>query len=372
VRNFISNHFIREDAIKKCQNELTFWSQNIGTCWFDVLLMVTFYSEFTKKLVKQETKYWNTKKHKPLHLFLHVLNHKQVKTKERKKDIAFFNKYTPEYILKLLHHDNPQRFFLSDFERGFNTVYYIKAFYDYLGLTTVMLTIVKDTIFYDLNNEIANIIILNGKYFPNYTKLNYDTLSYRLSIKPDILVVNINDENNPGTSYLYDLYKKQHPYYVVDTADIDTILTTPKYMIYNDQTYALDAIILANKNYSVEGHYIAGITCGKSRYVYNSWRLQDNKYTDDLLSCKLIPFDWDTNNSEFCMSPDCGLQSPIDTEQCFAFNEGERLLIYVKINATSIKSSTPINEIISVSPTASSRPSYKSYNESRTISPHKA
>lgn len=355
---------------KKCRSELTFWSQNIGTCWFDVLLMVTFYSQYTKKLVKQETKYWNTKKHKPLHLFMHILKHKQVKTKDRKKDIAFFNKYTPEHILNLLHYDNPQRFFLSDYEKGFNTAYYLKAFYDYLGLTTVMLSIVKDTIYYDLNNEIANIIILNGQYFPNYTKLQDDTLSYRLSIQPDILVVTINNEYHPYTTYLYDLYTKKYPNYVVNNADIDIILSKPKYMIYNDQAYALDAIILANKNTNVEGHYIAGLTCGKSRYVYNSWRMQDNKYTDDLLSCKLMPFDWDTNHSEFCLSPDCSLESPIASEHCFSFNEGERLLIYVKVNATSVKSSTPINEIISISPSTSSRPSYKSYTESKSISQH--
>ena len=69
---------------------------------------------------------------------------------------------------------------------------------------------------------------------------------------------------------------------------------------YDANTYnlKLDGTIV-NYNKGYDNHIIAGITCNKNRYVFNSWKHAEHKYTK---ACSLIKYNWNLrSNDEFTL-----------------------------------------------------------------------
>ena len=95
---------------------------------------------------------------------------------------------------------------------------------------------------------------------------------------------------------------------------------------FNGFQYKLDCILLTDKD---KKHAIIGLTCNGSKYVYNGV----SKERQDENPCNLMPFDWTTDTTNFCLNrEECSLPKDLDKgDMCFNFKNNERLMVYVKI-----------------------------------------
>jgi hypothetical protein len=115
-------------------------------------------------------------------------------------------------------------------------------------------------------------------------------------------------------------------------------------MVINNDRFAMESVLLSNYNECPLGfHAIAGITCGKDRYVYNGWINPEKKGP-----CNLVPFDWLRDDTTFCLNPRlCKLDQKNLNDLCFSFMKGRRVYILVnekyKRNSTIVKPIKPPN-----------------------------
>jgi len=119
-------------------------------------------------------------------------------------------------------------------------------------------------------------------------------------------------------------------------------------IFYRGVEYNLDSVILGDikeNNMYNSSHIIAGITCKKKRYVYNGWTrssMDSVMATTEItrkIPCELMKYDWNIkNDGDFCLNttkciPEALKHQLKNTDMCFNFSKGARLLIYVRKDA---------------------------------------
>lgn len=177
---------------------------------------------------------------------------------------------------------------------------------------------------YDPHNKISSATVTNKQVNIMFHHLTSDFVKGELDIAPDILSVRC--ETIPFASETP--YMRQREFYRLDPnhnpTNIPNIQSKANTIVYNKEIYDLDSVTLPNLN--IVNHIIAGITCHNKKYVYNGWIIENNS------PCELMPFDWNVNSeTHFCLNPyKCGLQFMKSEMNCYSFDQGERVLIYVK------------------------------------------
>lgn len=318
-----------------CGKRLVFWGQyRKPTCWFNVLLISLLYSQRNRDLFLRASKKWDTNI-ELFKLFKHVLKHKYVKSKISDKDYDFFEKYSPIHILHLLNEYDNTKFMFTDFTRGYYPMFYITNIYNTFGISSLMISEFKDgKVGYDLFNDLEK-----AEYNSNrnnkidFTLYDNEYITSRLNSTPDILIVRIANYNLTQNRGEYRYFLSLPYYYLSNQSNYLNITSHNDNIIFNNQQYILDAVIVKNWNEADVDHVIAGITCKNERYVYNGWNL--NTVNNKRLPCDLFKHRWDVKNTgSFCINNrTCQLTNSNETTKCYSFSKGERLLIYVKNNS---------------------------------------
>ena len=363
---------IRKEVDSICSRILT--PKQVGPiCWFMATFVAMFYSQRSRKLLLESSKSWDVKKgifpifwnnrKKLFTLLKHVLDDKYLKTENREsKDYTDYKRFSDNTfgkILTLLNRIDKKSFpYIPNYIRGgFELEYYIGKLYKLLNI---------DYILYDYNP--ADDVLLYS-----YLNENLNKASYRIErryivievdgdrkfkyveediIPPPILMVIVRHEADKGNatfnSFLF-------PNNTIDEGVTKENLKSMKEQIFfKGVEYNLDAVLLANWNIGI-GHAIAGITCKKKKYIYNGWTrtsmdpaMADKNITRKI-PCELMKYDWNVkNDGDFCLNtakciPEALQHQLKNTDICFNFSKGTRLLIYVRKDSnhnTSAESNT--------------------------------
>jgi hypothetical protein len=319
---------------------LVYWGQFGPTCWFNALLMVILYSQYSRDCVLNASKTWDDKM-KIYKIFKHILKYKFVKSKKPEKDIKFFERIKPEKILQMLHEYKSNKFIFNPkkhYRSGFSPDIYIKKFYKMLNVNCLQFTrFDNNTVAYSKKNHMyPETVNIKNNLISYKTKIkSIDYVQRKLKTIPDVIVVECNDSKD-----VINFYGGSYKNYIFKDVQIASMNNT---IIFNNAHYVLDSVILSNWNHSEisKSHAIAGITCNNDRYVYNGWTrytkdttMPQNQNTKDYLKvpCELMKFNWDVKrNHDFCINlSQCKLDLPNKKELCFSFSKGKRLLVYIK------------------------------------------
>lgn len=368
---------------------LVYWTQysESRVCWFISILITIFYSEENKKLLSTKISKWRTslkksdfeilKTYGEEHAFNHIDNFvhdwdnilhsgntkliKSVKNlfrvqlynvfkhvnKSHTLDHDFFRKYNTEYILMLLNFIEPRIFGISNLSLGFETVGYIKQFYEFLNIRPLMFLIAKykdtEVLCYHDDNHI-NKIVIDEETEVIRRKVKYhkpEYISRQLETTPEVLIVNID--------YTYNIVKlfKNHRHYILKRRsedvllrkNVENLLSRDEIIEFNNNQYVLDAIILTDYNKSE--HVIAGIKCNGRKYIYEGTEQAELIGQGQRIACPLTPYRWNAKDEKrkFCFrSGRCGVESINSAtevtytrrKQCYSFAKGDMSLIYVK------------------------------------------
>lgn len=345
-----------------------------GTCWFNAILMISLYSQETRKVLIKSSKTWDTN-----NKFLMILKAVAIKYYNNPDKVQkLFNKIKPELILfKMIKTYNDYELlnaYKSFLKKNISNLAwvdtYITKFFRYINLKCMDITYINGTylINFDkiisMRNDNGNIkLVINPHTFIN-DKLIKETKKELLEI-PDILIIFHNDVHNFITrafSYYYSILTKEeqaifNPSFKKYKFKVENINTYDDIIYLNGHKYKLDATTLANFNIGNTNHAIAGITCNGNRYVYNGWSKQStdpafqNQAVDNVNPCSLMQYNWNLNiDNEFCLNPaTCQLdflkQKDYINDLCFSFAKGSRTLIYVRVDD---KIDIDINEKIKI------------------------
>jgi len=328
--------------------------QTIGTCWFNALLMMFFYSQNSRKLLLRYNNF-SDKNDELSIIFKTILFKSYIKTP---LVFEYLIEKSPQYILDLLKFE--KRTFegklLENFDYGYFIYDYIHTFIKHLKLEYLALTSFDsyDKKFYiDIFEFIKNFYDDGGDLYRDYSNF-FDTniknqfiQKIKEKIKneiPKYIIINLNRDEYA------EQYLKENPDviedFLFDNNMIKNLHKLPNEIQYKGYTYILDSVHLSNYNninkYVPDTHAICGITCKNKKYIYNGW----TKYIKDpailekfkpnlLITCELMPFDWDIHkDNNFCINTKrCDLEGFLDyRDLCFSFDKGDRTLIYILKN----------------------------------------
>jgi hypothetical protein len=161
-------------------------------------------------------------------------------------------------------------------------------------------------------------------------------------IPPPILMVIVRDEEDTGNTPFYSLLFPNN--IINEEATKNSLKSMKEQIFFKGVEYNLDAVLLANWNIGI-GHAIAGITCKKKKYIYNGWTRTSmdpsmiNQLITRKIPCELMKYDWNIkNDGDFCLNtakciPEALQHQLKNTDICFNFSKGGRLLIYVRKDA---------------------------------------
>jgi hypothetical protein len=349
-----------ENIVKtdKCNDVITIpQSNNVGSCWFNAVLMSILYSQYSKNMLLTNNTL-DKKKDKISKILNQFLKHNYIKNKMHED---YFKYMRPEIILKYLN------FFATKEEykkslTGYHFNFIIHKFIKKLNKTSINLDLYNGKLYGHLN-----LITEQLKKFDTYSQIYDDAIIILEKLKldktdfttnPDYIIVNpilqYFNKYKYQTSYqdiLYHTFKVVNKEFLFDDFNINKyniktqgIKTLKNEIVYNGDKYILDSCLIGNYNVSsIGGHAITGITCNNNRFVYNGW-LRDiyskNKkkwFPIKSLPCELMKLDWNINKpDEFCLNPkECKLDkiniNKIKNDLCFSFDKGPRSLIYVKV-----------------------------------------
>ena len=328
-------------------------------CWFMASFVAMFYSQRSRKILLNASKTWNTKK-ELFTLLKHVLDDKYLKTASREsEDYEKFSDDTFGKILTLLYKENRKVFPYNSktVDGGFAPINYIGKFYNLLNIDYKIYeyrrSINYHNLYYSyLNEEFDNIIYRNVNRLiletitPSEVKYSDIEEKYKTgeSLPPQILIVNVSSSDIASTE---STYFTKFPYAKVNNGTTKNELTSMRENItYHGSEYKLDSVILSNYNIRKDhGHAIAGITCKNEKYIYNGWtrRSMDPMMAKTRITrkipCELMPYNWNIQtDNDFCLNTKKCIPDIIkfydDDKLCFNFGAGNRILIYVRKDAT--------------------------------------
>jgi len=199
---------------------------------------------------------------------------------------------------------------------------------------------------------------------PKITKRRDNKYSNDKDKNPDILILFYNDMSDMTTNYtnlLNGIKEKDKNSGIIisnffnpSTYNIkirhDNLLSTGE-IEFNGITYDLDVCLLNNNDFMSNTHCTIGITNNGERYTYNNWRHETAKTSVSATcpnSCSLFKYDWlqafsnKDKTYSHCFNPyKCNLDIHKNINSlkdlCFSFNNGNRMLIFVKRNELSSK-----------------------------------
>ncbi len=318
-------------------SEISVIPQYIGTCWFNAILMNSFYSQAMRKLmIKKVSKTWD-KTNKVLKFFKTIL--KKSYNTEDKKIIEMFYKTKPQMLLITYANmfDLDLKKLIKDFKYG--------GYSSYISIFLKKINVkVLDIVYYNTINK----CLLNSFKHMNKSSININKNEEKEEIEqiltdiPDVLVLYNTELYDEIYDYNTLLLKNNNiKIYESDNYNIndETIQDIKEYkdeIRFLGYVYKLDSIILANYNKNYGSHAISGITCNNNKYIYNGWckgtidpALQQEKIKK-LKPYPLIKYDWNLReDKKFCFKPEYN-ETIEEQKLCFSFNKGRRILIYVK------------------------------------------
>ena len=331
-----------------CKKVITI-PQYIGTCWFNTILMTILYSQYSRKLLLKNNTL-DKKKDKISKILNQLLKHNYIKHKYAEE---YFKYMRPEIILK--YSNILGKNYKIIIENGYNSAIAIHLFIQLLNKTSLQIDVYDNKLYGNFNK-----ILSYDLFYYNIHKLN-EIKKEDFKQNPDYIIISPIPHANNYSISLYDsafhsiLLENDHikKRLLIDNVKTSGIFTLEDKITYNGDTYILDSCILRNTNtseFTGYGHVIAGLTCKNKKYVYNGW-LRTTSTTDKIdnkilvkekvLPCELMPFDWNINNSSFCLNAEkCKLDriKKLDnTKLCYSFGSGSRVLIYVKVSINSPK-----------------------------------
>ena len=320
-------------------SEISVIPQYIGTCWFNAILMNSFYSQAMRKLmIKKVSKTWD-KTNKVFKFFKTILK-KSYNTEDQK-------------IIDMFYNTKPQMLLIT---------------YAYLFDITLIKTIKKlkyggyssyiSMFLKEINVKVLDIVyyhriskcLLNSFKHMNKSSIRIDIDKEKKEIEqiltdvPDVLVLyntklyDYLDYNNLLLKNVNIQIHESDKYGINDEA-IEDIKEYKDEIRLLGHVYKLDSIILENYNENKGVHAISGITCNNNKYVYNGWckgtvdpALKQKERKKKIEPYPLVKYDWNLREDKsFCFKPK--YSETIDNQDlCFSFNKGTRILIYVKDN----------------------------------------
>ncbi len=329
-----------------------------GTCWFNAVLMMLFYSEAARDvLLRARRSSWReleTSRRSSARLLAAIFSKMLDLYKRPSSDRAYrwFDKHPPEKILYLLHRYDPVHFDKEvkysdgvfdapDGGFGHHTYKYLHHVLRLLKVSNVQL----DAEPTDRAKPYGPFRLAMGKIHSRRTVLSARQVAEKIASRPTMLLVALGNQsttrwsNRPKHHYL-----SSHAYRGL-----------PRVLLFGKATYVLDSVSLHNANKGEEyidkkgnerkvgGHAIAGVTCNNTRFVYSGWmkRTKDKAKdsaaidTDDRADrpCPLMPFDWAREEASFYVtSKVCEVQRQPPKPGAMKFNAswGPRTLVYVR------------------------------------------
>lgn len=300
--------------------------QYTGTCWFNSLIYGMLYSDGMRKVLQQHVATWSIPLDKKKHIsekakllneiysvFKEILTTKYESNEMTSEDYRFFEKVSPEYILKTLFDYKPNVFYHnSEVDMGSLPIRYMRNLARFLN--------VRNVAYYKIDND----------------------------NKKDVVFVN-QDQDTSDDEDVDDVVDKKFVDVVIyDINVIRDIDMKPLQRIQHEgQWFILDNVIVQNHDKQKVGHVVSGVTCKSKRYVYNGWIQTtvdaamgkskpefESETTRKLPSgapCELMKYDWLENQGDFCLNlAKCGLDSFVPNgTMCFNFSRGYRVLMYV-------------------------------------------
>lgn len=348
-----------------------------GSCWFNAILMISLYSQLTRRVLIKTAKHWDK-----TNSFFQILKSILIKYyREPEKAQEFYNKIRPEIILyKLIKYSNNKKlanFLKKQIKKNYvNLGYYetyITSFFDYLQINCLEIVYTSNNKYIlNFHNEISNVISSSGEYQIELnppTKTNnevYEKTKKSLDKIPDIIVV-IHKDLSKSKTRIYEhfaKYKNFDSYYADKyNCKIKGVENYEDFIYLNGHKYKLDAILLTNYNEMALSHVIAGITCDNERYIYNGWQkitkdpamYQFGGSLNDEQPCALMKYDWDLRKDDtFCLNANtCKLDFITDRSQlCFSVGKNtdisSKTLIYVRVKDNEIINSLEEEKLLSI------------------------
>ena len=327
--------------------------QTAGTCWFNVIIMMIFYSQNSRKLLLHYNKFKDRKDELSV-IFKTMLYKSYIKDP---KIFDYLMQQSPQKILSLLKFEKrTTEGKLMENDYGMHVNNYVYKFLDFLEIDYLTLDCfdLKSNVFYigisemmkydyikGRNNKIGIYFNYENYYNYDYRQLYIDKFNYKVKNQiPKYLVINLLDKKGGFHNYVDRTLFKFKDFIFQNT--IKDLNKLPNEINFKGYTYILDSISLENYNKNVPfNHAICGITCKNKRYVYNGWMrttkdpaMLNASGGNKSYPCELMQFDWDVHKSNnFCLNtPQCKLDNALDArtnQLCFSFDKYERTVIYV-------------------------------------------
>ena len=310
-----------------------------GTCWFNVILTVLLYSQWTRKVLYEETLNWFS-------------NPEELKTNRFKRFLMF-----------MLNHcySNPKKI-EELFQKRIKPELLLLSFINYYKLEDIK-GIIKANISKDLlafGYDKKSIDIFLSIIFNDQLKIMKLFVINNNSYIHHKYMGLIDDDHYPGIIILQhdkfkglELLKQNISSYTIIDDHISGATNYEDEIIFKGRRYKLDAILMNNYSGSHLGstHAICGITYDNKGYVYNGWinaraplnftsHVQYRKKSN----CRLFPKDWKSDlrkapySAGFCLPQnvaDCRNILPLDSrELCFDFSVNDntdKILIYALV-----------------------------------------
>lgn len=341
--------------------------QVTGTCWFNGMLMSVLYSQHSNKMMRRVIPLWAKDRKRNARLsraydLIHamVMKYHTVKSdSDRKAAMEYFSTITPEHLLETLHNLSHARFkFNPVVHEGLNINYYISVLYKFLKVRPLILEAIEtDNGDYKYHiSSLANVDLTEGNtgwkvYTKKYTRQEIDEMM--ASDTYDCIVVSYTDDSR--TKVLQSHWNIDS--YITSHSKPDEIY--PHTLKFKADNYKLDSLLLSSFLADACMHHaIAGVSCNNKRRVYNGWMRstidpakqvkqdKSNTITDTAMPCELMEFDWNMDNSNFCINErQCSLDKVnVAKGLCFNFNKGDRIAFYVNTKFTKPHFKVPVAE----------------------------
>lgn len=311
-----------------------------GTCWFNAIMMMMFWSQGMRNLILSKMKDWKKdagdRRLKTIHdTFKDILLNHYYTT----NNPEVFDALYPEHMLKLLHQYDPKRFIYdaTDNYVGGRGLDYIAYMLDLLHIRQESLSLLVH----------KNIALVHASHHDR--NMSFDRRSKKI-----IEVVTEKKPVPPNPVFIYftllstdvdEYYQTKSVFKVWDAKGHGELDLYNGVMMFNGQRYRIDSVSLANfnANQCSKGHAIAGVTCNNKRYLYNGWTNITNDPSQmsrdgNPAPCELMDYDWLRNKDDLCINAkQCKMDNYATPSKrgnlCFNFYKGPRTYFAIRDDA---------------------------------------
>ena len=342
---------VRARTTSDCDDILTL-PQFEGTCWFNALLTVLFYSDGMRGFFLENATTLNDrlKNHPTILNILDDFLHNNYRKHHNNND-HFYDVFKPENILSELHKSDKRMFpaspdYMKSTGWGSNVNTYLPPLLQFIDVKRNMMFMnlrsVKQTgrdsfefmlgadnalripVFQDADQSYKLHSIKTHDNAREFEIVNGNTIPHLKMYTPKgDATVHIRDRKMPAHIDVL----------IVITRVQDNV---PEIVKFDNGAFRLDSMLISNFNYDTcnKSHMIAGITCRSNKYLYNGERRNPR---EDGKPCKLIRFDWNQHRGTFCVDAErCTFPSIPNSEsnlkkaECFDVKKDWRTYMYVR------------------------------------------